>query len=49
MTTQEKEQKSTIKFFLDDKTFVMKKFFKTDSLSTVRHELTSKNNFDFIL
>lgn len=48
MTTQENEQKSTIKFFLDDKAFVMKKFFKTDSLSTVRHELTSKNNFDFI-
>ena len=48
MTTQENEQKSTIKFFLDDKAFVMKKFFKTDSLSTVGHELTSKNNFDFI-
>ena len=48
MTTKENEQKSTIKFFLDDKAFVMKKFFKTDSLFTVRHELTSKNNFDFI-
>ena len=48
MTTKENEQKSIIKFFLDDKAFVMKKFFKTDSLSTVRHELTSKNNFDFI-
>jgi len=48
MKGQENEQKSTIKFFLDDKAFVMKKFFKTDTLSTVRHELTSKNNFDFI-
>ena len=42
------EQKEKIKFFIDDEAFVIKKFFKNDSLSVVRQELIKKNNIDFI-
>ena len=48
MSQQIYEKKEIIKFFLDKKAFVSKKFSKNDSLSSVRHELLSKNNIDFI-
>ena len=48
MSQQIYEKKEIIKFFLDKKAFVSKKFSKNDSLSSVRHELSSKNNIDFI-
>ena len=48
MIAKENEQKEKIKFLLDDKPFVIKKFSKNESLSTVRHELISKNKFEFV-
>ena len=48
MSSEEKEKKEVIKFFLDNKAFVIKKLSKNDSLSTVRHELLSKNKIEFI-
>ena len=48
MSSDEKEKKEMIKFFLDNKAFVIKKFSKNDSLSSVRQELLSKNKIDFI-
>ena len=48
MSQQPNGKKEIIKFFLDNKAFVIKKFSKNDSLSLVRHELSSRNNIDFI-
>ena len=46
--TQSNEIKENIKIFLDNKAYLVKKFSKTNSLSAVREELTSKNKVNFV-
>ena len=48
MSSQTNEKKELIKFYLDEKPFLVKKLSNKESLSSVRHELLSKNNIDFI-
>ena len=48
MYSQTNEKKELIKFYLDEKAFLVKKLSNKESLSSVRHELLSKNKIDFI-
>ena len=47
MSTQTDDAKENIKFFLDGKAFVVKKFNKNNSLLFAREELTYKKKLDF--
>ena len=48
MISQVNEIKENIKIFLDDKAFIMKRYSKTTSLSSIREDLTSKRKFNFV-
>ena len=48
MSMQTNEEKELIKFFMDNKAFVIKKLSKNNSLSFVRNELTKQNDVDFV-